>query len=255
MPSPSAPGAFVAARLAAGRLGATFRHLDETGSTNTDLTEEARAGVTGSAVLVTDHQTAGRGRMNRVWTDTDGGQLLVSFRLPLGAGPAAAVGAAIAAGAQQTLEAAGMAARVKWPNDLGVVRPDGGFAKLAGLLSEYVDGPVPVVIVGMGLNVLDAPVPGSTCVASEGVALDRDDILAGVLTRLPMLLSDPVRVREVIVSRSATIGSRVRVERIDDAIEGMAIDLDEAGHLLVRDGERVHVVAVGDVVHLRSTGS
>jgi len=252
MPSPSA---FATARLAAGRFGATLRHLDETGSTNTDLAEEARAGVTGAAVLVTDHQTAGRGRMNRVWTDTDGGQLLVSFRLPLGAGPAAAIGAAVGVAAQQTLEAAGVAARVKWPNDLGVVRPDGTFVKLAGHLSEYVDGPVPVVIVGMGLNVLDAPVPGSTCVASEGGDLDRDGILAGVLTRLPMLLSDPARVREVTVSRSATIGSRVRVERFDDAIEGIATDLDEAGHLLVHDGERVHLVAVGDVVHLRPTGS
>lgn len=226
-----------------------------TGSTNTDLADEARAGDRSAAVLVTDHQTAGRGRLDRVWEDTAaGGQLLVSLRLPIGDGAAGGVGPAVAVATQATLEAAGVAARIKWPNDLGVVRPDGSFAKLAGYLGEVIDAPAPLVVVGMGLNVADTPVPGATCVVDEGATLDRDGILAGILERLPALLVDPEAVRAGLVNRSATLGSRVRVERADGVLTGTAVALDEAGRLLVDDGLRVHAVAVGDVIHLRSAG-
>jgi len=228
--------------------------VGSTGSTNTDLAAEARAGDHSSAVLVADHQTAGRGRLDRVWKDTAaGGQLLVSFRIPVASGKPEDIGPALAVAAQTTLEAAGVAARIKWPNDLGVVRADGSFVKLAGYLGEFVDGPTPTVVVGMGLNVSEVPVADATCVVDEGGELDRDGILAGMLERLPALLADAGSVRARLVDRSATLGSRVRIERAGDVLVGTATALDDAGRLLVDDGVRVHAIAVGDVIHLRST--
>lgn len=257
MTSMGANASFPQARMAAGRFGAVFRHVGETGSTNTDLADEARSGETGTAVLVADHQTAGRGRRDRVWSDSAGGQLLVSLRLSVGAASPTEVGAAFAVAAQRTLESVGVNARIKWPNDLGMVRVDGTFAKLAGHLGEYVGGIAPVVIVGMGLNVSDAPVPGSTCVFDEvphpEMAPDRDAVLTGVLDRLPVLLRSPEEVRSALRDRSATIGTRVRVERARGAVVGTAVGLDELGRLLLDDGREVHVIAAGDVIHLRST--
>ena len=53
-------------------------------------------------------------------------------------------------------EVAGVTAGLKWPNDVLV-----GTGKLAGILAE-VAAPEPVVVVGLGLNVTEAPDPAAT---------------------------------------------------------------------------------------------
>ena len=247
------PGIFAASRAAADAAGfASFRHVASTGSTNVDLANEARAGDASPAVLVTDHQTAGRGRLDRTWVDDAAGQLMVSLRIPTSWGDVGAVGPAIAVLARAALAAAGVPALFKWPNDLGVRRADGAFAKLAGYLGEYVDGPEPVVILGMGLNVETAPFEGSASVRGEGGDIGRDAILAAILQGLPALLADPEAIRRRVLEHSATVGTRVRVEQPGATIVGRATGLTADGALLVDDGGTVHTIAVGDVVHLRS---
>ena len=62
--------------------GWTVRHVAETGSTNADLLADLDAGLIGDRnVLVTDHQTAGRGRLDRRWDAPPGTNLLVSIAL------------------------------------------------------------------------------------------------------------------------------------------------------------------------------
>lgn len=246
------PGIFTASRAAAAAGGfSSFRHVASTGSTNVDLVTEARAGDASAAVLVTDHQTAGRGRLDRTWIDDAAGQLMVSVRVPAAWGDAGVVGPAVAVLVRGVLAADGVPALIKWPNDLGVRRADGTFAKLAGYLGEYVDGPEPVVVLGMGLNVGTAPFEGSASVHGEGGSLGRDAILAPVLRGLPALLADPDEVRRQVLAHSATVGTRVRVEQHGGTIVGTATGLTAAGELVVDDGETRHTVAVGDVVHLR----
>jgi hypothetical protein len=76
------PGIFANSRAAAIANGWSFTHVSSTGSTNTDLAGAARAGSTGIELLVTDHQSAGRGRLDRSWEDDRSGQLMFSFRTP-----------------------------------------------------------------------------------------------------------------------------------------------------------------------------
>ena len=231
-----------------------LRHVAETGSTNRDLAAEARRGDTAACLLVADRQTAGRGRLDRRWRDAPGRSLLVSFRLPTPVseafGPVAAVTAAARAAAAALLTVPVLS---KWPNDLVIDDPPGP-GKLAGVLSELVDGPRPVVIVGLGLNLGPVPdEPGATSLAQAGaVSADRDRFLARLLGELPAYLADPSRARRELKAASATIGRRVRVEREGaPPLVGEARDIDPLGRLVMVAAGGEHLVDVGDVVRLR----
>ena len=250
-----------AAALRAG-LG-PLRHVASTGSTNDDLALAARRGDSTPAVLVADHQTAGKGRLGRRWIDAADGasrgeaSLLVSFRLPAAVAEAfdraVAVSAAALAAAAATLVDSAAEVRAKWPNDLLLEAP-GVSGKLAGVLSEIVDTDPPVVVVvGLGLNVAAAPAePAAASLAQAGGKATRDEVLASLLDALPGYLVDPARARGELRAASATIGRAVRVELADgSSVEGIARDIDDAGRLVVAAGLHEVRIDAGDVFHLR----
>lgn len=244
------------------------RRVAETGSTNTDLLALARAGAPEGVVLVTDHQTAGRGRLGRVWEAPPGSSLLVSVlcrpRLPVGRAHLVTVAAGLAA-ADALADVAGFRPGLKWPNDV-VVETPAGTRKLAGLLAEAVvaGGALDAVVVGMGMNVRwPHPLPeelAATATAANHVAgrdVDRDDVLAAWLAafgrRYAALHADAGVAATAAAHRAAcvTLGRRVAVEVADGVVEGEAVDVDDDGHLVVDAGGRRTSLAVGDVVHLR----
>ena len=53
--------------------------MPETGSTNADLAARARQGEASGTVLITDYQSAGRGRQGRTWTAPPGSGIAMSF--------------------------------------------------------------------------------------------------------------------------------------------------------------------------------
>jgi BirA family transcriptional regulator, biotin operon repressor / biotin---[acetyl-CoA-carboxylase] ligase len=201
--------------------------VETTGSTNADLVAAARAGAAHGSVLVADHQSAGRGRLDRRWEAPPGANLLCSILLREVEDPHVAVRRVSVAAAQT----GGDHVRLKWPNDLVV-----GEAKVAGVLAELVEPGV--VVVGIGVNLGWAP---------EGAAklgVPRDAFLDQFLARLAAG-SDDAAYR----ARLSTIGRAVRVELPDGTShEGVATDVDPAGRLVLDDGR---VVDVGDIVHLR----
>ena len=172
---------------------------------------------------------------------------------------------------------------VKWPNDLvvnagqvpelaasGERRVDPGYRKVAGILTESVisEARVDALVVGMGLNTGWPEVPQELASVAtslnllSGTEVDRAVLARGILEgfeeRYAALLvaGGASRVLDEVRRRSATLGQEVRVEFVEDDLEGRAVDLDEEGHLVVRDGHGVHhVVSVGDVVHLRPAGA
>ena len=228
------------------------RWVGETDSTNTRLLEEARSGAPEGVVLVADHQTAGRGRLGRRWESSPGASLLVSVLLrppvPLERAFLLTMAAGLAA-SEAVDDVAGFRPALKWPNDLMV-----DDAKLAGLLAESVvegDG-LRAVVVGMGLNVTEAPAEASTCVAAHTAsAVERRPLLDAWLARLDDRLDHLDAVLPDYRRRCATLGRAVRVERPTSVLEGAAVEVTDAGHLVVEaDGGRV-AVAVGDVVHVR----
>ncbi|CDQ46178.1 MULTISPECIES: biotin--[acetyl-CoA-carboxylase] ligase [Mycolicibacterium] len=249
-----------AAALRAG-LAAPWQRLDvvdETGSTNADLIARAAAEPIAGAVLLAEHQAAGRGRGGRVWEAVPRGLVIVSVGistagvheqqwglLPLLAGVAVV----------DTLAAIGVTAGLKWPNDVQV-----GGAKIAGILAE-VASPQPVVVLGIGLNVAVSPdelgQANATSVQILGGPTDRTEIARILLGQLgsrilgwqagggAALLAD-------YRTRSATLGRSVRALLPGGReIAGTATGVDEQGRLCIDTGAGTEVVAAADIVHLR----
>jgi BirA family biotin operon repressor/biotin-[acetyl-CoA-carboxylase] ligase len=236
--------------------GWQVERVAETGSTNDDLVAAARRGAPSGTVLVTDHQTAGRGRLGRRWDAPPGASLLVSVLVR--PSPAAATrlhGATQAVGlsAQAAcVDVGGFRPELKWPNDLLV-----GTRKLAGVLAEAVPG---AVVLGMGLNVAWPPEPTELAISASSVAgrpIGRDDVLAAYLGHLAGRLEqwehDPSTLHADYRAALATLGLAVRVELATGTIDGIAVDVAPDGQLVVVSDGQQHLVSAADVVHLRGS--
>lgn len=251
-----------------------FEMVGTTGSTNDDLVARAAGPADDGLVLTTDHQTAGRGRLDRRWEAPEGTNLTFSTLLrpdwldDTGTGPdrRGLVTSALAVSVVEVLMAMGLDAAVKWPNDVVLEGDQPG--KVAGILAELVTGDRPAIVVGLGLNVAwppaestisDEPVPpGATSLARAGLAAYRWWVMVDVLVAFDRQLADldrsdgPERLRQDHLAVSATVGSRVRVERVSGDLVGEAVDVRADGALVVvPDGGEPVEVHAGDVTHLR----
>jgi BirA family biotin operon repressor/biotin-[acetyl-CoA-carboxylase] ligase len=236
--------------------------FDEIDSTNAYLHRQARLGAREGTVAVAQHQSAGRGRLDRRWEAPPGASLLASvlFRPDFDPSELHLCTAAMAlAAAEACRRIAGVGPVLKWPNDVLV-----GEEKLGGVLAEAdfdggPGGPV-AVVVGLGLNI-DWPGPagvgGTSLLELGGEPVDRAALLSALLEALSArraLLDTVAGRREVVAelrNRCATLGRRVRVELAAEAVVGVATEIDDAGHLVVRTSEGPRTVSAGDVVHLR----
>jgi len=249
--------------------GLGWRRLDvveQTGSTNADLLTRADSGVdVAGAVLIAEHQTAGRGRHGRGWSAGPRAQVMMSVGVSVVDVPVTgwgwlplATGVAVVDAVAPLLEGTGSRVGLKWPND---VLADG--RKLAGILAEVSR---PVVVIGLGLNVFEAPegIGGATSLVDLGVAApDRHRLVCALLTELGRRIVGWRAARGAdwalaadCRARSLTIGNRVRAHLPGGReIVGTASGIDDQGRLLLdtgpRSGEEVLVVSAGDVVHLR----
>ncbi len=243
--------------------------VDTSPSTHQELAARARTGEAGpGSVLVAEHQTAGRGRLDRTWTTPARAALTLSLVVA----PAMAdedwpwlpllLGTSVVAGIRA---AGGPGCVLKWPNDVMTVAGrgnDGPDLKLGGLLAERVDtGDGPVAVLSLGLNVTttpeELPVPAATSLTGLGwEAPDRTALLAAVLAALGERLEgwsrDSAAVRREYDDLCVTVGRQVRIERPASApLEGRAVEVAPDGSLVVDGGGRRTRVNAGDVVHVR----
>ena len=173
--------------------GRNIRYFPTIGSTMDEARAWAEQGAPDGALVAADEQTAGRGRLQRRWVTRPGSALAFSLILrptpaelahvallsPLG-------GLAVCTALEQSL---GLAAQIKWPNDVLL-----GRRKTCGILAEAVwqAGVLDAVILGIGINVAPGSIPPAeellfpaTCVeAAAGRPVERSALLADVLDRL-----------------------------------------------------------------------
>lgn len=233
--------------------------LAATGSTNEDLAAAARRGAADGAVLMTDNQTAGRGRLDRSWTASPGVSVATSVLLrpdgvPIERWPwlSLMTGLGVANGIRA---ATGLPAELKWPNDVLVDE-----RKLCGLLAERVETPTgPAVVLGFGINVSmdrsELPVESATSLWLEGARVDKTALMSEVLRALAAAYAlwrdAPDALAARYADRCVTIGRHMRLLLAGREVTGTALGIDPSGGLRVRTAEGERTFSAGDVVHLR----
>ena len=251
--------------------GFTVEVLPSIDSTNTELMRRARAGQTEPTLLVAEQQTAGRGRLGRVWQSDVGASFMLSLGLPMAprdwSGLSLAVGVSVAESLQPTLPPLepGQPPRIglKWPNDLWL----SGDRKLGGILVETASfvapqaaHPAPAhgtaaryVVVGIGINVLPrsgegmSMPPGSLQDVEPG--LDAPAALLRIVPPLVAMLQGfeacgfaPVQprfaARDVLQGRPVTLS---------DGQTGTAHGVGEDGALLVHTAQGMQAVTSAEI--------
>lgn len=242
-------------------LASTVEIVEHSASTNADLRAVA-ATRPHLSVLLTDDQTAGRGRLDRSWVTPPGTALAISVLLRNLPAPGAARGwIPLAAGLAMAEAVAAQLPRrevgVKWPNDVLV---EG--SKICGILAEAA---ADAVIVGAGVNTAmtaaQLPVPTATSFAVLGAEVDTDRLVADYLRRLDGALAALARIGDAeasglhaeVTARCLTLGREVTVSLPDGSeLRGTARRLDGDGRLMVAAGPDERAVSAGDVVHVRA---
>jgi BirA family biotin operon repressor/biotin-[acetyl-CoA-carboxylase] ligase len=189
-------------------------------------------------VATADHQTAGRGRLGRSWVEAPGTSVLCSVLLrPPAERPLPQLSLVAGLAAAEAVElATGLAAQIKWPNDVMLNR-----RKVAGVLAEASLG---AAVVGIGINVnqtRDQLPPGTRVPAGSlrtltGREHDREEVLAALLGRLGArydewkaggldALYGELGARDFLRGRHVLVGG----------VRGLAAGIDRAGRLLVGD--------------------
>jgi BirA family biotin operon repressor/biotin-[acetyl-CoA-carboxylase] ligase len=259
-----------------GGLWTDVRVVGETGSTNIDVADAARAGAGEGLAIVAERQRAGRGRLQRTWEAPARSSLTFSVLLRP-AVPVARLGWLPLLAGVALVEAVGRLAVVdaalKWPNDL-LVRPaatEAEYGKCAGILAEAVNGATPMaVVLGIGLNVSqnadEVPIsatslPATSLLLADAAVSDRDPLLRAVLRSLAHWYRrfvdaggdpDASGLAEDYRAACVTLGQQVEVSLPGGGkLTGTAESIDGDGRLIVNTGANRMPVAAGDVEHVR----
>jgi BirA family biotin operon repressor/biotin-[acetyl-CoA-carboxylase] ligase len=238
----------------------------EVDSTQLLARELARAGAEEGTMVIAETQTAGRGRLGRIWHSPAGANVYCSVLLRPAMPPAAVPQLALVAGLSvaRAIEGLGLAPALKWPND---VLLDG--RKVVGILTEMEAEleRVHVVIAGIGVNVnvaaADLPDYLRDVATSLAIAAGRPIDRVGFTADLVAALEADYRrfveggfaaVREEYERRSALTGRLVTVRSSDGETTGEVRGTDDDGALrLVEAGGAVRRVIAGEVT-LRTPG-
>ncbi len=243
--------------LASVRARLPDRRIDWFPSVNSTMTLAARAARDGcptGTVIGADGQVAGIGRHGHVWHSEAEAGLYVSvvLRLAIGASQLPVVMLALGLATQEAIaQVTGLAADIRWPNDVMV-----NGKKCAGILAQLEGS---AVVAGIGINVNHTMFPAeidplATSLRREGMrGVSREDLLVALLSAIDITVGVLVEQGSAAIldmfSRASSYahGRRVRVEQNGELIEGTTCGLDASGFLIVRDdtGKETTILAGG----------
>lgn len=243
-------------RLRTKLIGQNILYYAVTSSTMDMAKQAIRDGAGEGTIVITDHQTAGRGRLGREWLSPPESSILLSIVLQPKRDELPRLNMAACLAVAQSIEKlTGLRPTIKWPNDVLI---DG--KKVSGVLieSDFQGDSVNYAIVGMALNVnLDpSSIPEISETATSlkellGRGVSRLEVLESLLSEFEELYSALRRGEPIDKEwrrRLETLGKEITVRCGQDVREGYAESVDEDGNLLLRleDGSLVTITA-GDV--------
>jgi BirA family transcriptional regulator, biotin operon repressor / biotin---[acetyl-CoA-carboxylase] ligase len=223
-----------------------FPSLD---STNNLAKEMAAKGAPEGSLVITEEQTAGRGRRGKIWVSPAGSNLLFSvlLRPPMEGDRVFALTMVLSLAALKTVKAvSGVKAMIKWPNDIYV-----GTRKLAGILTEFaVKGKkIDWVVLGMGMNVGWHPevpegsgMPATSLQEETGQRVSRHDLLLEILKGFQdyyrkVVLGSMKSLYDEWNQNCLVLGKAVVIESEMERIEGRALRIDDCGALIIEDSK------------------
>lgn len=230
-------------------------------STNQYLLDNIERLHSGDACIA-EYQQAGRGRRGRQWFSPFGTNLYFSMYWRLEQGPAAAMGLSLVIGIvmAEVLRRSGCEnIKVKWPNDLYI-----NDKKVAGILVEMTGktGDVAHIVLGAGINIamkaadVEVVDQGWTSLQQQGIKLDRNALVAALITELRLALTQFEREGMVpFVPRwhalDNYINRQVKLIIGDREVHGIARGINEYGALMLEQEGEVQAW-VGGEISLRS---
>jgi len=238
-----------------GERESLVHHFASLGSTMEQARELGRNGAPDQTLVISEAQTKGRGRMDRIWTSATGGlyfTLILRPQLPAVSGFLVNFITSVAL-TLAIREQTGVEAQVKWPNDILV-----GEKKLCGMLSEMeTKGEmVSFISIGIGLNVNNDPQDREAGAVSLknllGREVNRRQLLLCFLDNISKSMANPDYDNAVARWKpyTMTIGRQVRIVTTRETSYGKALDVDETGALLLEDSDgTVKKIYYGDCFH------
>lgn len=241
-------------RLSTRAIGQTVEYRQSVDTTMVVARDLAALGAPHGTLVLAEEQTAGRGRRGRSFASPAGENLYFTLILRVERDAARRLPLAVPVAVCSAIEAEGIPARIKWPNDIWIDE-----RKASGMLIDL-DEAAPgrfIAYPGVGINVNGDP----TVIAElreiatslrlvAGRPINREWLLARICENLERALEvwTAPRVADEYRVRSLVLGRRVVVSGSDAVSEGEAVAvLDDGGLQLRLDDGSIQVVAAGDV--------
>jgi BirA family biotin operon repressor/biotin-[acetyl-CoA-carboxylase] ligase len=233
-------------------------HFVNLPSTNDFAKDLARQGYPEGAVLVAETQSAGRGRLGRVWESSPGTGIYLSLilrpPLPPAELPKLTLTAAVAV-VEAIKEATDLKVGIKWPNDIMLAGK-----KLGGILTEMESesDQMSHLILGVGLNINNTTFPEhlqgiATSLSSTGRKYSRLAIVRAFLKAMDLFYGRFLRqefpaILDLWRQAAVTLGKQVTVKRGAGEISGLALDVSPDGALLLEKvGGGVETIISGEI--------
>ena len=234
--------------------------LEEVESTNKYAKEhiDEYANMT---VIYTDNQTAGRGRLNRIWNYMGKDNIYASIILK----PSDTMKEVYSNLTQylcvvlaQVFEEYGVISKIKWPNDIKI-----NSKKISGILAEGVieNGKLKGLVLGFGINlntkreILDKiNQPATSLNIETGMVIDKQNFLKKVLEifclRYDSFIEEGfILIKDEYVRRASFLNKEVTVKVFENEISGKAIEITNSGALKLLDKNmNEHILLIGDIL-------
>ena len=236
-------------------IGRRVLYYPQLASTMDIARREAMQGAAEGTVIIAGEQTAGKGRVKRIWLSPKGNIALSVILYPALSYLPRLVMLASLAVAHSIEEVTGLKPQIKWPNDILV-----NGKKVSGILIESVvkGDVVDFSVMGIGMNV-DLIVASSPDILSAATSLvdelgekvSRLELIRRLLVeieRLYLVLPDGESIYEEWRGRLVTLGRRVQVIAGKNTLTGIAESVGRDGSLLLRHSDESSTeIIVGDV--------
>lgn len=230
------------------RFGQQVHYFDSVESTQIVAHDLVRQGAPDGTLVIAEHQTAGRGRMQRDWESSQGKGIWMTIiiRPEIAPHQAPQFTLVTAVAVVNAMKACfkNFTPQIKWPNDILV-----NGKKTTGILTEMIaeENRIQALLIGIGINVNqqledfpeDLQAIATSVSIEEGQQIERVHLVAKVLDFLEHYSDHYVKhgfplIKKLWEESSCTIGSQVRATTLREVVEGEAIAITDSGVLEIR---------------------